>query len=295
MILVAGGTGRLGSSVVRKLRAAGLPVRVLTRDPARLLHLQALGVQVAVGDVRRPSTVEAATAGATTVVSAIHGFGTRHGSPAGVDRDGNAALVEVATRAGSDVVLLSVLGAVPDHPLALFRMKAAAEDHLAAQPTPWTIVRSAAFAELHLELLRRTAGTAKAPVVLGRGDNPVNLVSVEDVADAVSEAVAGQFHGRVLDVGGPEDLTFNELARIVRHHLRRTDQPIRHVPRQVLRVLGRMQALPRVPIGQIAASALVLDTRPMTFGELHHPGALTWRGTRTVETLAPAIAAGTTT
>jgi uncharacterized protein YbjT (DUF2867 family) len=292
MILVAGGTGRLGTVLVRRLRDAGQPVTVLTRDPARAEHLGSLGAHVAVGDVRRPTTLVAAMREATTVVSAVHGFGAHDGgTPAKVDRDGNRALVKVAADAGADVVLMSVLGASHNHPLALFRMKAAAEDELRMQSIGWTVVRAAAFAELHLEILQRTAGRAKAPVVLGRGDNLVNVVSVEDVAEAVTQAVAGRFQGRVLDVGGPEDVTFDDLARTVQISLGRTDQQIRHVPRRLLRALASTQAVPRVPIGQIAASALMLDTAPMTYEALHDPDAVTWRGTRRITTLGTAAKA----
>ena len=52
MILVAGGTGRLGTVLVRRLLAREETVRVLTRDPRRAAHLP--GAEVAVGDVRRP-------------------------------------------------------------------------------------------------------------------------------------------------------------------------------------------------------------------------------------------------
>ena len=39
MILVAGGTGRLGTLLVNRLVNRHLPVRVLTRQPARAEHL----------------------------------------------------------------------------------------------------------------------------------------------------------------------------------------------------------------------------------------------------------------
>jgi NADH dehydrogenase len=61
VILVAGGTGRLGSIFVRRLRDAGQPVTVLSRDSARAEHLRALGGHVVVGDVRRPVTLTAAS------------------------------------------------------------------------------------------------------------------------------------------------------------------------------------------------------------------------------------------
>ena len=40
MILIAGGTGCLGTQVVRLLLQRQVPMRILTRDPARAEHLQ---------------------------------------------------------------------------------------------------------------------------------------------------------------------------------------------------------------------------------------------------------------
>jgi NADH dehydrogenase len=290
VILVAGGTGRLGAELVPSLVSAGLPVRVLTRDAARAEHLRAPGVQVVVGDVRHPATLGSATSGVTTVVSAVHGFAaTDGGSPARVDRDGNAALVDVAAAVGARVVLLSVLGAAADHPLALFRMKAAAEQCVRTHVRDWTIVRAASFAEMQLDLLCRTAGAGRSPVVLGRGRNPVNVVSVADVAAVAVAALAApashdQFTRRVVDVGGPEDLTLDQLAAAAQRRLGCTG-PIRHVPLGVLRALAAAQGLPRIPLGQVAALAVAVDTMPMTYDALHDEGALTWRGTRRVDDL----------
>ena len=57
MIVVAGGTGTLGTRLVPRLAGAGLAVRVLTRDPARAGHLAGPGVEVVHGDVRDPARV----------------------------------------------------------------------------------------------------------------------------------------------------------------------------------------------------------------------------------------------
>ena len=51
-------------------------------------------------------------------------------SPATIDRDGNASLVDAAATAGAEVVLMSVVGAAADSPMELCRMKYAAEAHL---------------------------------------------------------------------------------------------------------------------------------------------------------------------
>src|SRR5215208_272632 len=52
MILIAGGTGTLGTQVVRLLTARGLEVRILTRDPARAEHLRGGLVEIVSGDVQ---------------------------------------------------------------------------------------------------------------------------------------------------------------------------------------------------------------------------------------------------
>ena len=60
MILVAGGTGRLGTQVVSTLAARGLDVRVLTRNANRARHLADLTIEIVIGDVRDPVSLGAA-------------------------------------------------------------------------------------------------------------------------------------------------------------------------------------------------------------------------------------------
>src|SRR5262249_62388759 len=102
-----------------------------TREPARAQHLTGHGVEVVRGDVRDPASVTAALRGADMVISAVHGFaGPGGGSPARVDRAGNANLIGAATRAGATFILASAAGAPPDHPIGLFRAQPAPQDML---------------------------------------------------------------------------------------------------------------------------------------------------------------------
>ena len=251
IVAVAGATGRLGSRVVARLAAAGVEVRVLTREPARARHLAAVASDITVCDVRDRAATRSAVRGARTLVSAVHGFaGPGRVSPRSVDRDGNANLIDAAEAAGADVVLVSIVGAAADSPLELARAKHAAEEHLKASRTAWTIVRATAFVELWAEILERG-------IVFGRGENPINFVSVEDVAAAVERAVLrADQRGRVIDVAGPQDLTLNELATLA-IEADGTHKTIRHVPRWLLRLLA--------PLSRQARAALVMDTADMTF------------------------------
>jgi uncharacterized protein YbjT (DUF2867 family) len=252
VILVAGGTGRLGRRVVPRLVAGGLEVRVLTRDPDRANRLGESAIDVVRGDVRDRGSVDRAMHGVTTVVSAVQGFaGPGRVTPASVDRDGNANLVDAAAAAGADVVLMSVVGASSDNPMDLFRAKWAAEQHLRASGVQWTIVRATAFVELWADIM------AKAPV-LGRGENPINFVSVDDVAVVVERVVADKgLRGQEIEVVGPQNVTFNELAQMLQELRGRGGRKTRHVPRAVLQLMARFD--------RKARAAVAMDTADMSF------------------------------
>jgi uncharacterized protein YbjT (DUF2867 family) len=261
MILVAGGTGRLGAVLVPRLTTRGEQVRVLTRAPSRAAHLT--GVEVVVGDVRRPADLAPAVRGVTAVVSAVHGFaGPGHVSPESVDRDGNAHLIDAARSVGARVVLLSVIGAAPTHPLGLFRMKAAAEEALQRSSLPWTIVRSGAFLEFYQDLMRRSAGRSGRPIVPGRGTNPVQFCLVAEVAAAVETALRDSA-SKVVELDGPT-MTMNEVAASAVSDVTSRGRPPRHVPRAVLRGLAVARSS---PVGRQAQAALVMDTYDLRTGQ----------------------------
>ncbi len=265
-VLVAGGTGRLGTLVVSGLAARGVDVRVMTRDPKRAAHLAGERIEVVTGDVRDPVCATSAVAGVDAVVSAVHGFAGPGGvSPATVDRDGNTYLIKAAQAAGADVVLMSVVGAAPDSPFELFRMKHAAETVLAASAVPSTVVRCAAFLELWIDLLASTAGRSNRPLVFGRGQNPINFVSVRDVAALVERVTTDRAtRGQTLEIGGPDNLTLDQLARMVVAHHGGSNSP-RHIPRAALRTMAATVGRLRPELGRQLRAALAMDQYDMTF------------------------------
>jgi NADH dehydrogenase len=266
VILVAGGTGRLGTAVVGRLVNSGIDVRVLTRDPERARHLDAERVEVVAGDVRDRASLDRATAGVEVVVSAVQGFtGPGRISPATVDRDGNANLTDAAGSAGADLVLMSTVGAAADSPMELFRMKRAAEEYAFASNVPTTVIRATAFAELWLDLLEQTARRSGRPLVFGHGNNAINFVSVNDVACLVERAITDPAtRGQVFEIGGPGNLSFNELARAAQTATGRTSPP-RHVPPSVLRLMGTTIGRVKPALGRQAKAALVMDRVDLTF------------------------------
>ena len=271
LVLVAGGTGRLGTMVVARLAARGIPVRVMTRDLDRADPVRGALVEVVRGDVRVAAQVHDAVRGCDVVVSAVHGFvGPGKVSPATVDRDGNANLVAAAEEVGADVVLVSVLGAAADSPLELARMKYAAEQRLRSGRAQWTVVRAAPFLDLWRDLLEETAGRSGRPLVFGRGENPIPFVSCAEVAEAVVSAVLDRsLRGHVLTVAGRAPRTLNQVATEVQREAGRTGPP-RHVPRGILRLLGAVPSVLNPDLSRQTRAALVMDRLPMLADDGEH-------------------------
>jgi uncharacterized protein YbjT (DUF2867 family) len=274
VIVVAGGTGTLGTRLVPRLADRGVAVRVLTRDPARARHLAGQGVEVVRGDVRDPRSVAMALDGAGTVISAVHGFaGPGGGSPATVDRAGNAHLIGAAARAGAALVLVSVVGAARAHPIGLFRAKHAAEETLRASGIPWTIVRATAFMETWAMVMGRPLRVTGRILVFGRGDNPINFVSATDVAALISRAATDPgLRGQVLEIGGPDNLTFNQVAAILQESAGRP-ATVRHIPRPALRAMALVTTAIKPALARQARAALAMDTLDMTFDSTRAPRA----------------------
>jgi uncharacterized protein YbjT (DUF2867 family) len=263
MILVAGGTGRLGVRVANGLCREGEAVRVLSRGLTP--HAERLDerIEVVRADVRDPASLREPMQGVDVVVSALQGFAGPGGvSPESIDRDGNMHLIAAAESVGADIVLLSVIAARADSPLELGRMKHAAEQRLRAGSCPWTIVRADAYAETWVELMVETAGSSGRPLVFGRGQNPVAFVSVDDVcALAVRAVLDPTLRGRVLEICGPDAVSMWRLAELVMAHQGTRGRP-RRVPRPLLHVMASTVGLARPQIRRQARAALAMDELP---------------------------------
>jgi NADH dehydrogenase len=223
-------------------------------------------VDVARGDVRDAASVGRALRGVGTVISAVHGFAGPGGvSPASVDRVGNANLIDAAALAGAAFVLVSVVGASPGHPIGLFRAKHGAEETLRTSGIPWTIVRATTFMETWATIMNQPLQASGKIPVFGRGDNPVNFVSATDVAALTALAVTDPgLRGQVLELGGPDNLTFNQLATIVQETTGRRGT-VRHIPRPALQAMAWATATIKPALARQARAALAMDTLDMTF------------------------------
>ncbi len=267
MILIAGGSGILGTRVVHLLTDRGLHVRVLTRDPARTRHLQGEHVEVAQGDVRDLPSVERAMEGALTVVSAIHGFqGPGNVSPRTVDYEGNRNLIRAARGAGIDnFILVSIHGAAPDSPMDLFRMKYLAQRELQASGLAWTIIRPTSLMETWLKVMGDPLVQHGKTRIFGRGRNPINFISADDVGRFVELAVVDpSMRGTLLDVGGPENLSMCRFVETFQTVTGRSGS-VSHVPLPMMRVMSIVMRPINPALARMIQAGVVMDTQDMTF------------------------------
>ena len=266
MILVAGGTGRVGGEVVRLLSGAGFAVRVLSRDPIRAAERGWQSVEVVTGDVREPASLERALAGVSTVVSTVTGFAPGEPGPRAIDDEGNRALIGAARAAGAEhFVLVSIAGASQSHQLEIHRAKHRAEEELRRSGLAWTIVRPTVLMETWALVVGEPIRKGGRARVFGRGDNPVNFVSADDVAAFVVRAVLERtLRGVILEVGGPENLTLNQVAALCQQTCARSG-PVAHVPLPILRLASMVVPRLKPDIGRLIEAAVDMDTADMRF------------------------------
>jgi len=214
MILVAGGTGRLGRALVPMLLEAGHEVRVMARGVSQSLQGKASDdVEFLCGDLASEEDCRKAAAGCAAVVFAASGFGIKDSNPRAVDRDGAVRLVRTAAAAGVEhVVMMSMHGAAPDGPIEFLRCKAAAEESVRTSGMAWTVIRMGALLEQRLENMSAPLASRGKVLVFGSGSVPVTYTSVRDAAAVVVRALSDSaLRNRVIDWGS-QTLTGNELA-----------------------------------------------------------------------------------
>ncbi len=102
-VLVTGATGFVGSAVVRRLLARGLPVRVLARDSSPRRNLHGLAVEVAVGSLEDTDSLRRAVAGCRSLFHVAADYRLWVPDPAAMHRtnvDGSRELLRAAAAAG---------------------------------------------------------------------------------------------------------------------------------------------------------------------------------------------------
>ena len=242
MILLTGATGTIGTPLLRRLTAAGEPVRVLVRDPRRL-GPERVRVQIALGDLGNPASFRNAMRGVDT---AIHLAAAIRDQPGGsieeLDAVATLRLVRAAERAGvRRFMFFSAIGASLHSPARFFRAKALAEEAVEEADVEGTVFAPSIVyspGDPWITLLDRLTRLPVAPVS-GSGDALYQPIWADDVADCVVSALRNSNGQRRYELAGPEALTYDGIVQTA------------------LRAFGRRRRLLHVPLPVVRASLKV--------------------------------------
>ncbi|MFD3489054.1 SDR family oxidoreductase [Streptomyces sp. NPDC058690] len=193
---VMGGTGRIGSQVVKKLKEAGHEV---------VPHSLSTGVDIITGQ-----GLDEAVAGVDVVVNLTNSPTFDDASPAFFQTSMDNLLAACRKGGVGHVVILSIVGIeqVPD--LDYYRAKVLQENILKTGSIPYSIVRATQFMEFMDSVLAMTTDgdTVRLP------PTPIQPIAAQDVSDAVAEVAAGTPLNGILNVAGPDVFALDELGRM---------------------------------------------------------------------------------
>ncbi|GAA2210973.1 NmrA/HSCARG family protein [Nonomuraea monospora] len=233
-VLVTGATGRQGGATARALLASGIPVRALVRDPGsdRAKAVEALGAELAVGDLNDPGSLTGPVSGARAVFSVqmppiIDGAYSFEGELAQA-----VNLIEAARAAGVPQFVHTSVSGAGRHTEApgwaegrwapmerVYAPKTGAQDRVrAAGFTHWTIIKPGFFMENFLPslayLLPRGVEGGLATVL--KPGTHLSLIASDDIGAAAAAAIAApeRFHEVELELAG-DHLPMTRIAEIL--------------------------------------------------------------------------------
>ena len=269
MILVSGGTGMVGSAVVKALLARGEEVAVLGRDTAKIRRTFP-NVDARSADVRDPAGLRQAFEGIDTVINAVQFPNYPIEVPRKgwtfeeTDYKGTVHQVDAAKAAGvRRFVYLSGVGAAPDADKHWFRFKAQAEQHLRDSGLEWVIVRPTWIFGPDDQSLNRLVGFTKFLPFLpmfGDGKQDMQPVFIDDVGGVVAEAATRpDVANQLFELGGPAVMSMNEVLKTAMVVAGRR-RPILHQPMFIGKLLGTVAGI--LPAPPLSADAVDFIAAP---------------------------------
>ena len=222
MILVTGGSGYVGSYIVKQLHERGKPVRVLVRDLSFAQQegrLQGLDIDWTEGDITAPETLNPALDGVSAIIHTVAiAIEKGRGTYESVNAQGTLNLVKAAEAAQvSRFINISQLGADPNLRYRFLASKGLAQEYVVSSTLDWTAFRPAVIWGPEDEFANSFARLVPfSPIIYPVVDKHARFqpVWVEDVATSVTKALndPATVH-QEYELGGPEILTLEEIER----------------------------------------------------------------------------------
>lgn len=217
LVLVTGATGYIGGRLVRELLDEGLQVRILVRDPAKIIgHSWANEVEVYVGDASSAKDLTGALEGVDTCYYLLHSLNAG-ANFAEIEND-MAKLFAIAAKA-QKVKQIVYLGGINND--------IAQSKHLSSRANVGEVLRSSGVPTIELragmvlgsgsasfEMLRHL--THRLPIMTTPKwiNNRTHPIAVRDVLWYLKKcALLPEPNSGIYDIGGPDTLTYAQLMQ----------------------------------------------------------------------------------
>ncbi|WP_135853751.1 complex I NDUFA9 subunit family protein [Halorussus salinus] len=263
-ILVAGGTGFIGTNLVGELDDEGHDVTALARDPEEA-DLPP-GVEAVRGDVTAYDSIEGAFEEQDVVINLVAlsplfkpSGGTTHTE---VHLGGTRNVVEAAEEHGvRKIVQMSALGADANATTEYLRSKGQAEEVVADSELAATVFRpSVVFGEGgEFVSFTKVLTTPYVTALPGGGRTRFQPIWVGDLAPMLAASVEETHDGETYEIGGPEVLTLADVTRLA-YRAEGKSVTVLPLPMPLARVgLTMADPVPFVPFGSDQYRSLKFD------------------------------------
>ncbi|MBK7092545.1 MAG: SDR family oxidoreductase [bacterium] len=216
-VLVVGSNGYIGSKLVPRLLEQGYRVRCLVRDRNRVAaHAWSGSVEVMEGDVLDASSLNFAFQHVSTTYYLVHSMTNPAGDFDELDRQAARNVGDVAKRFGVDrIIYLGGLGKRRQEQSLHLRSRHEVGDILRASGIPVTEFRAAVVVgagSLSFEMIHHLANRLPVMICPRWVVTQTQPISIDDVlAYLVAALKLPQSTGRIVDIGGPEILTYRDM------------------------------------------------------------------------------------
>lgn len=253
-IFITGGTGYVGVPIVRRLAEEGHGLRLLVRRGASVPS--GISFRAVTGDLEDAKSLREGAHGAQAVVHLVGIIREeRQATFEAVHVEGTRRVLEAAAAEGVPrLVYMSALGADEGSKSGYSRTKAQAERLVEAAPMVHTIFRPSVIfgpggpgPTFASEIATKLLPLPLHPL-FGKGDQEIQPVHVDTVAEAFSKAVVGGADGRTLTLAGPDVITMRDLIAGMAQHLGIKFRPVSLPTGLVGAVLPILARLPGFPL-----------------------------------------------
>lgn len=228
-VLLAGATGVLGTELLKLLHYTNHHIRVLVRHPEQEATVRSYCDEVLVGDATDPEAIRGVCQEidivVTTIGKSVSLFTNCEASFNDIDHQANLNLLNEAQAAGvSRFIYVSIFGSETSPKLRVGWAQELFARQLMQSGLNYTIIKPVGFfSGLHDLIIMGKKGFVITP---GHGKCLTNAIHQHDLAQVCRQCLeAGP---PVMEVGGPEIHSRNEMAKLVADHTgaRRLNVPV---------------------------------------------------------------------